>query len=859
MPQMGFASSINQEKVEYGAIDVKSLLVLTFQLGLVLFALHLFRIEALNGLVEIAPLIFGGFLLHAILPFSFRQPFFLLLSVAALVIVLSLVNSLWVLGIGLLLIGLCHLPLGLGLRVALIVAVVALLAAFRAEWISGSSRELPAVVLPTLGTMFMFRLAVYLYDIRHEKTPATLWERLSYFFLLPNVCFPLFPVIDYQAFRRTYYDKPAQGIYQKGVLWIFRGVLHLIAYRVVYFYFVLSPSEVTDLAGVVQYMVSTYALYLRISGLFHLVIGILCLFGFNLPETHHLYYLASSFNDYWRRINIYWKDFMMKLFYYPTFMRARKLGMTTGLVISTLVVFAGTWVLHSYQWFWLQGSFPLTWPDALFWGILGLLVVGNSVWEAKRGRKRVLKKAAWSWLNASIYAAKVVGMFVFITVLWTLWSSATVGEFWSLLLVAASSNVVDWLILIAGLAFFVGVGVMVQYLNSRGVKVSLAGSSPSFGRSVVVTSLGALLLIILAMPQAQGRMEENVSSVLVSIQSDQMNKRDQDRQERGYYEGLLVKARFTSQFQTEEKAPEDWGDIVRSGAALMTGDLYRQVLIPSKSTPYKGATVKTNQWGMRDIEYSKEKAPGTYRIALLGASYIMGAGVENEEIFEKGVEDRLNLDRGGEAYSHYEILNFAVGGTGLLQQVLANDEKVMAFSPNSVFYITHQREIERTIKRLIQPFKEGAHIQYEYLQSILRESGVQPEMESTEIERRLLPYGAEMVQWGYTMIAEESRRNNAIPVWIYMPLTKLATDPQELAQLVEMAKNAGFIILNLDGVFDGYDIKELRVAPWDLHPNKLGHQLIADRLYEEMVKNEHLLGLGWDAEPEMDNAEISSK
>ena len=50
------------------------------------------------------------------------------------------------------------------------------------------------------------------------------------------------------------------------------------------------------------------------------------LFGFNLPETQSLYYLASSFTDFWRRINIYWKDFMMKVFYYPAFFGLKRSG-----------------------------------------------------------------------------------------------------------------------------------------------------------------------------------------------------------------------------------------------------------------------------------------------------------------------------------------------------------------------------------------------------------------------------------------------------------------------------------------------------------------------------------------------------
>ena len=63
------------------------------------------------------------------------------------------------------------------------------------------------------------------------------------------------------------------------------------------------------------------------------------LFGFNLPETHHRYFLASSFTDFWRRINIYWKDFMMKVFYYPAYFRLRRFGDTVALVLATVFMF----------------------------------------------------------------------------------------------------------------------------------------------------------------------------------------------------------------------------------------------------------------------------------------------------------------------------------------------------------------------------------------------------------------------------------------------------------------------------------------------------------------------------------------
>ena len=223
----------------------------------------------------------------------------------------------------------------------------------------------------------MFRLIIYMYDLKHEKQPASVTTRLSYFFLLPNVVFPFFPVVDYGAFRRTYYNQDANSIYQTGVWWMFRGVTHLILYRLVYYYLTIGPGEVETAGQLFRFLISNYMLYLKVSGSFHLIVGTLHLFGFNLPATNHLYFLASSFTDYWRRINIYWKDFMMKVFYYPTYFRVKKIGNTQALILATVAVFVATTVLHSYQWFWLRGDWSLTALDGLLWSILAILVIAN--------------------------------------------------------------------------------------------------------------------------------------------------------------------------------------------------------------------------------------------------------------------------------------------------------------------------------------------------------------------------------------------------------------------------------------------------------------------------------------------------
>ncbi|MEX0827595.1 MAG: hypothetical protein WD005_01450, partial [Haliea sp.] len=276
-----------------------------------------------------------GFSVHYFLPLKYRLGFFLCLSLASIALVLGIVQGAWLVALGLVLIGIAHLAIPFAARLTLLLTAGLILAAIRAGW---APAPWSPAIWPILGAMFMFRLIVYVYDLKHGQAPASWSERLSYFFMLPNVCFPLFPVIDSRMFSRSYYDGDRHDIHQRGIEWIARGLIQLILYRLVYQNMVIDPIDVGNVADLAHYCLWLFLLYLRVSGQIHVIVGMLHLFGFNLPETHRLYYFASSFTDFWRRINIYWKDFMMKVFYYPVYFRARRLGPTLGIVLSTAIV-----------------------------------------------------------------------------------------------------------------------------------------------------------------------------------------------------------------------------------------------------------------------------------------------------------------------------------------------------------------------------------------------------------------------------------------------------------------------------------------------------------------------------------------
>jgi alginate O-acetyltransferase complex protein AlgI len=282
----------------------------------------------------------------------------------------------------------------------------------------------PPALWPILGGVFMFRLIVYVYDVGHATERPRLRDYLAYFFLLPNYYFLLFPVVDFQTMRRSYFRRDIHEVAQQGIQWMVRGTIQLLLYRVVYHLKgVTAPDQITTFGALAGNMVLTYLLYLRVSGQFHIAVGMLHLFGYDLPETHRRYLLASSIAEFWRRINIYWKDFMVKVVYLPTYFKLRKRGDLLAQVIAVAAVFAATWLLHVYQSFWLRGVIAFSWPDTLFWAILAGLVIGQTLSEHSRTRNR---SAARHGVVGRVL--QTAGTFILITVLWSLWNAPSLTD-----------------------------------------------------------------------------------------------------------------------------------------------------------------------------------------------------------------------------------------------------------------------------------------------------------------------------------------------------------------------------------------------------------------------------------------------
>ena len=79
---------------------------------------------------------------------------------------------------------------------------------------------------------------------------------------------------------------------------------------------------------------------------------------------------------------------MIRIVFNPVVFRLKRWPQPFALAAATATVFLATWLLHAYQSYWLRANWGFTLPDALFWGILGVLVLVNVQRDARGGAAR---------------------------------------------------------------------------------------------------------------------------------------------------------------------------------------------------------------------------------------------------------------------------------------------------------------------------------------------------------------------------------------------------------------------------------------------------------------------------------------
>lgn len=800
------------------------LLLAILQVWTLFYLVGYLSIEKESGLYELRYIVLGAFVITAFTPLAWRPLVFTGTSVLTIYFAFGPVSGSILLASGLLLIGLCHLPVNYTWRILLIAIVFTAMAILRFDLFYAPRA---ALIVPYLASMFMFRIIGYLYDHKNNAVNASPLQRVNYFFLFPNIAFLLFPIVDFKTSQKTYYTLPDTEMWQKGVRWMLRGVSHLLAYKAVTSLWGLPGAGVHDLPSLLYYCFSNYFMILRLSGIFHLAVGLLCLFGYNLHPVFNNYFLATSFTNLWRRINVYWREFMMKVFFYPLIFKIKKRTEKYALPLTMICMFFLTWVLHNYQYVWLRGYAKLAAPDILFWMILGICITINAVIEERRLMK--VQKIRSQFATHALLTLKMMGMLLFMGIMWSLWSSASLEE-WRFLVSKA------W-IFSAHQAFYIGVACVLFFVIVTGVRYAMDRDAVKKlfeirpQHTLVLTATTLWVAFVIVQLHCRRLLPARAANLLDIVITEKTNENQKRTAEANYYKRIIDGDADEAHGPWETSLNPRKRNKASDELVIRSHEFLSRKLKPSMNVMVDGIyRIETNSEGLRDKEYTLRKPPGTYRIALLGSSYEMGAGVNNPQVFEAIAEDSLNANRKDE---RIEILNFAVYRYHVMQQVDLCNTRVFGFQPDAVMYFAHSREEQRVVDVLTELIRNTSNLKYPFLKHIAHLSGVKQSMSANEISERLQPFAGCVLTWGYMQIAASCKNHGSAAVWVYLPTTNDKADQEEIKRLEELATKIGFTTIDLAGVYEGMENK-LVTSSDDPHPNALGHRMIAQRLYHEL-------------------------
>ncbi len=338
----------------------------------------------------------------------------------------------------------------------------------------------------------------------------------------------------------------------------------------------------------------------------------------------------------------------------------------------------------------------------------------------------------------------------------------------------------------------------------------------------------------------------------------------------GYYVGLIdgtTQARDELTLRLVGK-PADMANFIDIGAARFLEKDYLQFeLKPNVDTEVFGSHFTTNTFGLRDREYTRDKPPGVFRIVLLGSSMDMGWGVPTLDTYENRLEDWLNSHAAKRGLNRrFEVLNFAMAAYSPLHRLETLRRKVPAFQPDLVLYAATRLDTRLLQLHLCNLLNEGVEIPDLFVCSALESVGVNPtpwESDSSSRPRlrdkEHLKQRLESILWKVNdqSVEEISKLCQSVRIpMAYLIVPRAGGSDSKERRKADMARIAGTAdrlqipTLDLSAVFDNRDLMSVEIAPWDDHPNSLGHRLLFLEFGHRLVQNPTLYKTIFEISPE---------
>ena len=258
-------------------------------------------------------------------------------------------------------------------------------------------------------------------------------------------------------------------------------------------------------------------------------------------------------------------------------------------------------------------------------------------------------------------------------------------------------------------------------------------------------------------------------------------------------------------------------------------------LKPGLDESFKLVPFVTNSQGLRDREYTPAKPAHTFRVAVLGDSFTMPAGVRIEDAYHSRIEDELNASH---KELHWEFVNFGVSGYQLAQYLAVLKEKAIRYDPDLILIgfcsLNDQRVF--SVDGLAFPYvphraKNGFWTSYAHL---LIKAGIGARLDPPRPEKRVP--SSEQERYLGAVFGQIHDAARGIPVVVaYLSLVHPVPPAIE-----SLARSGGLHFVDLSGPFQSKRQQDYWVHPFDKHPDAEANRLFAEQL-KRYLEAERLL------------------
>lgn len=249
--------------------------------------------------------------------------------------------------------------------------------------------------------------------------------------------------------------------------------------------------------------------------------------------------------------------------------------------------------------------------------------------------------------------------------------------------------------------------------------------------------------------------------------------------------------------------------------------------------PYKATYTINNDTLNERYDYSTQKAPGTFRIVTLGDSWTYGLYVDTRDNWTERLEDMLNSNLNCKNIKKFEVINLGVQGYDLQYSVERFKLRGEKYNPDLVLWLLKGDDLVQ-INEIMLPL----------------EKKIADEMHNSGEFEKELAQGINYPSWdkayeefskGYPLnkiLDIQAKNLDEFPTDYKNPLIIMTMPIDRQYSIEKFGEDLIFNFIDKRPnvkLYENFpDLFQYKGAqfPTDTHPNKKGHEIIANNLFE---------------------------